>query len=237
MITCQNPPVNQLSYALRIGLFDGLEKGLADPEVRALVIIADGKTFIAGADIKEFSNGMAFKKPLTEFIESLDASTKPVVAAIHGTALGGGFEVALACHYRIGTSRCKVGLPEVLIGLLPGAGGTQRLPRLVGPMIAADMVCSGKHVKASVARQRGILDEVVRIEPNHKLSMERLILRQRAVRFALEVANRSFDDRVLSRKECPAMDEFFYTQVQTPSISLSNSGIFTQLTFCGSSRR
>jgi len=213
VITCQNPPVNQLSYALRVGLFDGLEKGLADPEVRALVIIADGKTFIAGADIKEFSNGMAFKKPLTQFIEALDASPKPVVAAIHGTALGGGFEVALACHYRIGTSRCKVGLPEVLIGLLPGAGGTQRLPRLVGPMIAADMVCSGKHVKASVARQRGILDEVVFVEPNHKLSMERLILRQRAIRFALEVANRGVEDRVLSRKECPPMDEFFYTQL------------------------
>ena len=143
VITCQNPPVNQLSYNLRVGLFDGLEKGLADKNVIAIVIIADGKTFIAGADIKEFGNGMAFKKPLQKFIENLDCSTKPVIAAIHGTALGGGLEVALACHYRIGTSRCKVGLPEVLIGLLPGAGGTQRLPRLIGPMLAADMICTG----------------------------------------------------------------------------------------------
>ena len=94
---------------------DGLERGLADKNVIAIVIIADGKTFIAGADIKEFGNGMAFKRPLTDFIKDLDNATKPVVAAIHGTALGGGFEVALACHYRIGTSRCKVGVPEVLM--------------------------------------------------------------------------------------------------------------------------
>eukprot|EP01083_Nonionella_stella_P032759 89636_1 len=213
IITCRNPPVNQLSYALRLGLFNGLESALSDPNVIAIVITADGKTFIAGADIKEFSNGMAFKRPLTEFIEALDNATKPVVAAIHGTALGGGFEVALACHYRIGTSRCKVGLPEVLIGLLPGAGGTQRLPRLVGPMIAADMVCTGKHIRASLAHDRGILDNVVLIQSNHKLIMERLILRTSAIRYAISIANKPFKNRVLSRKSCPKMDDFFYTQL------------------------
>ena len=213
VITCKNPPVNQLSYNLRIGLFDGLEKALSDNNVISIIIIADGKTFIAGADIKEFSNGMAFKRPISDFITNLDNSTKPVIAAIHGTALGGGFELALACHYRIGTSRCKVGLPEVLIGLLPGAGGTQRLPRLVGPMVAADMICTGKHIKAQIAKDRGILDEIVQIQPNHQLSMERLILRTRAIRFAIEVANKDFSHRVLSKRPPPIMDEFFYVQV------------------------
>eukprot|EP01084_Bolivina_argentea_P058598 107001_1 len=181
VITCQNPPVNQLSYRLRAALFDGLARALKDDNVFAIVLTADGKTFIAGADIKEFANpSLASKYPLQTMIENFENSTKPIVAAIHGTALGGGFEVALACHYRVGTSRCKVGLPEVLIGLLPGAGGTQRLPRIVGPMIAAEMICSGTHINASTAHQRRILDEVIHIEPNHRLSMERLILRTRA---------------------------------------------------------
>jgi len=215
VITCQNPPVNQLSYALRVGLFDGMERALADPKVVAVVIAAAGKTFIAGADIKEFSNGMAFKKPVTKFIEDLGTSPKPVVAAIHGTALGGGLEVALACHYRIGSSRCRVGFPEVLIGLLPGAGGTQRLPRVCGPMVAADMICSGKHVVAEVAMERRILDEVVHILPNHKLSMERLILRTRAIQFALEVADRDLTDRVLANRPCAKMDDFFYDQLSS----------------------
>ena len=213
LITCQHPPVNALSYRLRVGLFDGLERGLKDDNVYAIVIICDGKTFIAGADIKEFATGEGFKKPITKFIADLGNSTKPVVAAIHGTALGGGFEVALACHYRIGTSRCKVGLPEVLIGLLPGAGGTQRLPRLIGPMLAAEMITSGQHVKADIAFKRGILDEVVNIETNHGLSMERMILRTRAIQFALEISNKPFKQRVLSNRPCPKMDDFFYKNV------------------------
>eukprot|EP01083_Nonionella_stella_P089801 250727_1 len=214
VITCQHPPVNALSYNLRVGLLDGLEKALSDPNVIAIVITANGRTFIAGADIKEFSTGMAFKRPLSELIQALDNSTKPIVAAIHGTALGGGFEVALACHYRIGTSRCRVGLPEVLIGLLPGAGGTQRLPRLVGPMIAADMICSGKQVRADVAADRGIFDQVIPIQPNHKLSVERLILRSKGIRFAIDIANKPFAQRVLSNRACPKMDNFFYSQLQ-----------------------
>eukprot|EP00485_Elphidium_margaritaceum_P000073 CAMPEP_0202692564 /NCGR_PEP_ID=MMETSP1385-20130828/6906_1 /ASSEMBLY_ACC=CAM_ASM_000861 /TAXON_ID=933848 /ORGANISM="Elphidium margaritaceum" /LENGTH=710 /DNA_ID=CAMNT_0049348109 /DNA_START=61 /DNA_END=2190 /DNA_ORIENTATION=+ len=212
VITCRNLPVNQLSYNLRVGLIDGLKQALADPSVIAVVIAADGQTFIAGADIKEFSTGMAFKRPLSELMAALDNSSKPTIAAIHGTALGGGFEVALACHYRVGSSRCKVGLPEVLIGLLPGAGGTQRLPRLVGPMLAAEMICSGKHVKASVAADRGIFDRVVNILPNHRLSAERLILKTAAIRFAIDVAGKSLSDRVLSRRPVPVMDDFFYTQ-------------------------
>eukprot|EP01084_Bolivina_argentea_P211767 360143_1 len=154
VITCQNPPVNALSYRLRKGLIDGLSSAQNDSNVKAIIIIADGRTFIAGADITEFGKPMKPGASLHDMLVDLDRSSKTVVAAIHGTALGGGFEVALSFPYRIGTSRCKVGVPEVLIGLLPGAGGTQRLPRLVGPMIAADMICTGVHVKADTAHRR-----------------------------------------------------------------------------------
>lgn len=218
LIICQNPPVNALSYHLRKGLLDGLEKGLSDPSVEAIVIICDGQTFIAGADISEFGNGMAFKKPsIQDFIAKLELSPKPVIAAIHGTALGGGFEVALACHYRIGTNRCKVGLPEVLIGLLPGAGGTQRLPRLIGPLLAAEMICTGVHIKSQVAKQRGILDEVVYVEKNHRLDMERLILRNHAIKFALKVSKLSLNNRILSKRPCNKLDDFFYQQISAMS--------------------
>jgi 3-hydroxyacyl-CoA dehydrogenase len=210
VITCQNLPVNQLSYNLRVGLFDGLEKATADPKVRAIVIAADGKTFPAGADIKEFSTGMGFKKPITEFIPKCEACEKPVVASIHGTALGGGLEVALGCHYRIGSSRCKVGFPEVLIGLLPGAGGTQRLPRLIGPMNAAEMIVSGQHVRADRALRMGILDRVVKVLPNHGKSMERLIMRQAAIRFALEIADEPVAPRRISGMTAFDMNDFFY---------------------------
>lgn len=106
ILTCSHPPVNQLSYKLRIALNDGLDKALIDPNVKAIIIICDGKTFIAGADIKEFKEGTAHKLPITAFMKRLDTSQKPVIAAIHGTALGGGFELALSCHYRIGVQCC-----------------------------------------------------------------------------------------------------------------------------------
>ena len=213
VITCQNPPVNALSYHLRKDVITGLQSALADPNVKAIVIIADGRTFIAGADITEFSKPPKPDASITDMLDLLDTSSKPTIAAIHGTALGGGFEVALTCHYRIGTSRCKVGLPEVLIGLLPGAGGTQRLPRLIGPMLAAEMICSGQHVRAPIAYSRGILDELIPIQSNHKLSMERLILRTKAIRFALSVADKPVTDRVISKRVCPKMDAMFYDQV------------------------
>eukprot|EP01084_Bolivina_argentea_P255821 430427_1 len=214
IITCRNPPVNQLSYALRLGLFNGLESALSDPNVIAIVITADGKTFIAGADIKEFSNGMAFKRPLTEFIEALDNATKPVVAAIHGTALGGGFEVALATHYRIGTNRSFIGLPEVNIGILPGAGGTQRLPRLIGPLLAAEMITSGVHIGAQIAYKRGILDDIINIKSNDNLQTERKLLRQAAIQFALNICDKPFENRIISKRSCPKMDNMFYKQIE-----------------------
>ncbi len=203
IITCQNPPVNALSYRLRKALIEGLSSASKDENVKAIVIIADGKTFIAGADITEFGKPPKPGASLMDALNDLDSSNKPVIAAIHGTALGGGFEVALSCHYRIGTSRCKVGLPEVLIGLLPGAGGTQRLPRLIGPLLAAEMITTGVHIKAQIAYKRGILDDIVNIKSNESLETERKLLRQRAIKFALNICNKPFEDRIISKRICP----------------------------------
>src|SRR5512141_1631730 len=132
LITVQNPPVNALSQAVRQGLSDSLDRALADGSVESIVIACAGRTFIAGADITEF--GKPPREPgLHEVLDLIAGSPKPVVAVIHGTALGGGLEVTLACHYRVGVKTARFGLPEVKLGLLPGAGGTQRLPRVVGP--------------------------------------------------------------------------------------------------------
>ena len=127
VIVANNPPVNALGAAVRQGLVDGIDEALSDDEVEAVVIRCDGRTFFAGADITEF--GKPMKGPdLGAALDRLEASSKPVIAAIHGTALGGGCEVALACHYRIAVPSAKMGLPEVKLGLIPGAAGTQRLP-------------------------------------------------------------------------------------------------------------
>ena len=151
LILVDHPPVNALSQAVRKGLLAALARVLADPALHAAVIAGEGRTFIAGADIREFDHppggapagapaGTPAQVTTQDFIRALDASPKPVVAAIHGTALGGGFEVALACHSRVIAPDGFVGLPEVRIGIVPGAGGTQRLPRLVGPLVALEMI-------------------------------------------------------------------------------------------------
>ena len=155
-----NPPVNALSHAVRKGLADVVEQALADPKVGALVIICEGKTFIAGADIKEFGKPM-LPPLIQDMVGILEASTKPVIAAIHGTALGGGFEVALACHFRVATPTARVGLPEVKLGILPGAGGTQRLPRLIGAEAALKMIVEGSDMSASAAKAAGALDAII----------------------------------------------------------------------------
>ncbi|MBI3107516.1 MAG: enoyl-CoA hydratase/isomerase family protein, partial [Candidatus Rokubacteria bacterium] len=129
VITVNNPPVNALSVVVRQGIADGLAQAAADAQAKAVVIIGGGRTFIAGADIREF--GKPLQPPdLNEVIRRIEQSPKPVVAALHGTALGGGLEVALGCHYRCAVAAAQVGFPEVKLGLLPGAGGTQRLPRV-----------------------------------------------------------------------------------------------------------
>src|SRR5690606_32721217 len=147
IVTADNPPVNALGAKVRAGLADAVEQALQDPEVKAMAIIAAGRTFFAGADITEFG------KPISEpglplLCDRIEQSSKPVVAAIHGTALGGGLEVALACHYRMSAASARLGLPEVKLGLLPGAGGTQRLPRVVGVSEALPMIVTGDPVTA-----------------------------------------------------------------------------------------
>jgi 3-hydroxyacyl-CoA dehydrogenase len=160
VITVDNPPVNALSRAVRQGLIDGLMQGLGDEAAKALVVIGAGRTFIAGADIKEF--GKPLEPPdLNRVIAGLESAAKPTIAAIHGTALGGGLEVALGCHYRIALASAQVGLPEVKLGILPGAGGTQRLPRLIGAKAALDMITTGDFVRAPKAKELGIVDAIV----------------------------------------------------------------------------
>jgi 3-hydroxyacyl-CoA dehydrogenase len=159
VITLNSPPVNALSAGVRDGLALGVTQGLADPAAKAIVIICQGRTFIAGADISEFG-GPPKGASLFDVQTALENSPKPVVAAIHGTALGGGLEVALACHYRVAVPSARCGLPEVALGLLPGAGGTQRLPRIVGVEKALEMMTSGSHVPAPQCLAMGLVDDL-----------------------------------------------------------------------------
>ena len=166
ILTLNSPPVNALSANVREGLDKGIKEAIANNNVDAIVLICDGRTFIAGADISEF--GKEPKGPsLFEVQEELENSPKPIIAAIHGTALGGGLEVALTCHYRIAVPSAKCGLPEVSLGLLPGAGGTQRLPRLVGVEQALKMVTSGIHLSADKCLKSGLIDKLA--TENHLL--------------------------------------------------------------------
>jgi 3-hydroxyacyl-CoA dehydrogenase len=159
VLTVDNPPVNALSVVVRQGLIDGIKRAVGDPSISGIVLIGRGRTFIAGADIREF--GKPPQPPrLTVAIAEIEASPKPVVAAIDGVALGGGLEVALGCHFRIGTPRTQVGLPEVKIGIVPGAGGIERLPRLIGLEPALKMMVSGDPVRAGKARELGIIDAI-----------------------------------------------------------------------------
>src|SRR5215469_13401291 len=160
IVTSDNPPVNALKHEVRAGLAEALSQARGDATVAAVVVGCAGRTFFAGADITEF--GKPPQSPaLGEVIAQIEAMPKPVVAALYGTALGGGFEVALACHFRVAVPTARVGLPEVKLGLLPGAGGTQRLPRLVGPEAALRMIVSGDPIGATEARTDGIIDEIV----------------------------------------------------------------------------
>ena len=159
VLTLNSPPVNALSSGVRTAIDGGIRQALANDAVKSIVLICEGRTFIAGADITEF--GKAPSGPsLFDALSMIENASKPVVAAIHGTALGGGLEVALTCHYRVAVPSAKCGLPEVNLGLLPGAGGTQRLPRIVGAQKALEMVTSGQHVGAKSCLDMGLVDEL-----------------------------------------------------------------------------
>ena len=206
VVTLNSPPVNALSAVVREGLKGAFEAAIADPAVKAIVLICDGKTFIAGADITEF--GKAMTGPSLQDVQNvIENAPKPVVAAIHGTALGGGLEVALVAHYRVAVPSAKAGLPEVNIGLLPGAGGTQRLPRIVGVEKALEMVTSGQHVPAKAAHAMGLFDELV----------EEGKLREGAIAFARKVVAenrplnkvRELNDKVEAARGKPEIFEAF----------------------------
>ncbi len=176
VITLNSPPVNALSAAVRDGIADGMAKAFADPGAKAVVLICEGRTFIAGADITEFG-GERKGADLLKVMQDMENAPKPVIAAIHGTALGGGLETALACHYRVAVPSARCGLPEVALGLLPGAGGTQRLPRIVGVEKALEMMTSGAHVPAPQCLAMGLVDELT----------EEGKLREGAIAFARKV--------------------------------------------------
>jgi 3-hydroxyacyl-CoA dehydrogenase len=205
VITVDNPPVNALSPGVPEGIVENVERGNADPAIKAMVLIGAGRSFIAGADIRQFGTNRPPPVPGRRPHQILDASAKPVVAAIHGYALGGGLEIALSAHYRIAVPSAKVGLPEVLIGILPGSGGTQRLPRLIGPKAAMEMIVSGRHVPAEEAKQLGIIDELVK---------EGGDLGQAAIAMARRVADtkplpriRDRDDKLAEAKADPGIFE------------------------------
>ncbi|MFK4495916.1 3-hydroxyacyl-CoA dehydrogenase [Bradyrhizobium japonicum] len=160
IVTVDSPPVNALSAAVRGGILECIKDAIADPAIKGVVLTCAGRTFIAGADITEF--GKPPKPPaLNDVLAEIENSPKPVVAAIHGTALGGGLEVALACHFRVAVKEAKLGLPEVKLGLLPGAGGTQRLPRAVGPELAVKMIVGGDPIGAAEALKNGLIEEII----------------------------------------------------------------------------
>lgn len=161
LIEISNPPVNAISAAVRVGLLETIENLSLNEKIKAIVITAPERTFLAGADIKEF--GKKVDAPiLGKICDKIESLNKIVVASLHGTPLGGGLEVAMSAHYRIAAPNTKVGLPEVLLGILPGAGGTQRLPRLCGVDMALDMMLTGKHVPAKEALSSGIIDEIAK---------------------------------------------------------------------------
>ena len=180
ILVIDSPPVNALGLAVRRGIVDALDAATADAGIRAIVIRAEGRTFPAGADITEFGKPPA-DPWLPEVCSRIEACPKPVVAAIHGTALGGGLELALGAHWRIALASARVGLPEVSLGILPGAGGTQRVPRLVGAGPALDMMISGQPMTAARALAMGLLDEVVETDlPGAALGLARRLIAQGA---------------------------------------------------------
>jgi 3-hydroxyacyl-CoA dehydrogenase len=200
VITVNNPPVNALSPGVPEGIYESLQQGMKDPEIKAMVLIGGGRSFIAGADIKHVGTK---KNPIAaKWRDEMEKLDKPVIAAIHGYALGGGLESAMCCHYRLAVPSAKVGLPEVLIGILPGGGGTQRLPRLIGPKKALELIVTGRHVPAPEAAALGIIDELV---PEGQLL-------DSAVAYAEKVADirplprvGEMDDKLQEAKDDPGM--------------------------------
>jgi len=202
IISVNNPPVNALSHAVRQGLLDAITTAQSDAS-EAVVIVCDGRTFIAGADITEF--GKPLQPPwLPELLDTIEASSKLVVAAIHGTALGGGFETALAAHYRCAVPSAKVGFPEVKLGLLPGAGGTQRTPRLAGVKASLDLITTGAPIAAGRAEQIGLIDKIIDGD-----------LQEGAINWAKELVADGMPIRRSSEQAVPACEASIFDDYRT----------------------
>ncbi|UVK48072.1 enoyl-CoA hydratase/isomerase family protein (plasmid) [Mesorhizobium sp. AR07] len=202
VVTVDNPPVNALSQALRQALVEAVAELNADEAVKAVVLICAGRTFIAGADVSEF--GKPPRPPhLPDVVACIEDAKRPWVAAIHGSALGGGLEVALGCAYRVAVASASLGLPEVKLGIIPGAGGTVRLPRLIGPAAAVDMVTSGSPVGAKKAEMLGLIDAVIDGD-----------LRTGAIAFANDVAEKPLPEPI-SRRAVPAVEAGFWESAET----------------------
>ncbi len=205
VVSLNSPPVNALSAGVRDGLFEAMKAVATMGDVKAVVLICEGRTFIAGADIREFG-GKPKGASLPAVLDMLEGAPVPVVAAIHGTALGGGLEVALACHYRVAVPQARCGLPEIKLGLIPGAGGTQRLPRLIGAEKALAFITSGDPVDAGTAHDLGIVDEIVSTD-----------LRAGALAFAARMVAegrplkkiRDMEDKLLPAREDPSVFDAF----------------------------
>ncbi|KRW93831.1 3-hydroxyacyl-CoA dehydrogenase NAD-binding domain-containing protein [Paracoccus sp. MKU1] len=209
-VTVDNPPVNALSQALRQGLWDAVATLDADPQVAAVVLVCAGRTFIAGADVTEF--GKPPQPPhLPDLVDRIEAAQKPWVAAIHGSALGGGFEVAMGCRFRVAAPDASVGLPEVSLGIVPGASGTVRTPRLAGAALAVDLVTSGRPMRAAKAAEAGLVDAVIQGD-----------LLEGAVAFARQALTRSLPAPV-SARPVAAPDPAFWAE-QEKAVAKASKG-------------
>jgi 3-hydroxyacyl-CoA dehydrogenase len=214
ILTLNNPPVNAMGHAARQELAAHLDAAWRDPAVKAIVIIGAGKLFCGGADVKAFNTPASRAEPSSRtIVKSIEASQKPVIAAIHGSALGLGLEFAMGCHYRIAQRGAKLGLPEVKLGLLPGGGGTQRLPRLAGVEAAVRMITQGEPVTADEALAMGLVDEVAAGE-----------LLPAALAFAERVAQRS-DHPVAAQRQAQAPADSRYFETQRAKIAAAKRGL------------
>ncbi|MGX9355674.1 3-hydroxyacyl-CoA dehydrogenase NAD-binding domain-containing protein [Roseobacteraceae bacterium S113] len=201
VVTIDNPPVNAAGYDVRAGLVAAVAETEADPAVRAVVLLCAGRTFVAGADVREF--GQPPKAPhLPDVVLALEGAEKPRVAAIHGTALGGGLEIALGCHARVAQEGARMGLPEVNLGIIPGAGGTVRLPRLVAPDVALEMMAGGKPVSAARALEIGLVDAVVQGDLRGAAIAQAQALADRALPTPLAMRAAAAVDPALWETEC-----------------------------------
>ena len=205
VITLENPPVNGLGFETRCGIVEGLQRAIDDAAIRAIVLVGSGKGFSGGADIREFNTPKALQEPsLHTVIRDIESCAKPVVAAVHGLAMGGGLELALGCHYRVASAGAQIALPEVKLGILPGAGGTQRLPRMIGLQRSLDMIVHGAPVKSEKLSSTRLFDRMIDGE-----------LLAGAIAFAQQIADDGLDH--LRRRPHLELSFLMQTQAVTPS--------------------